>query len=150
MRENLPSTESLSSDDTETPKKKKKITSEMPYKEEAQEEVQNCLLSLFEEDSSPESTDNINQLIQQQHKPPAKAQEKHHLPAHETKTKTETNSNANRIKLTLFKPGFELETETELAKAFKRPIRKFKEDTPFYPWLPSITPLVNFHLNYKG
>lgn len=68
MRENLPSTESLSSDDTETPTKKKKITSEMPYKEEAQEEVQNCLLSLFEEDSSPESTDNINQLIQQQHK----------------------------------------------------------------------------------
>nr|UHK06175.1 MAG: ORF1 [Torque teno midi virus] len=68
MRENLPSTESLSSDETETPKKKKKVTSEMPYKEQAQEEVQNCLLSLFEEDSSPESTDNINQLIQQQHK----------------------------------------------------------------------------------
>lgn len=50
--------------------------------------------------------------------------------------------------MTLFKPGFEQETEEQLAQAFKRPVRKFKEDTPFYPWLPP-TPLVQFNLNYK-
>ncbi len=51
--------------------------------------------------------------------------------------------------MTLFKPGFEQETEEQLAQAFKRPVRKFKEDPPFYPWLPP-QPLVNFHLNFKG
>lgn len=40
-------------------------------------------------------------------------------------------------------------TEEELAQAFKRPVRKFKEDKPFYPWLPP-QPIVNFHLNFKG
>jgi len=42
-----------------------------------------------------------------------------------------------------------METEKELAQAFKRPPRMFKEDTPFYPWLPKPMPLVNFHLNFK-
>lgn len=51
--------------------------------------------------------------------------------------------------MTLFAPGFEQETEQELAAAFKRPVRKFKEDSPFYPWLPNPVPRVNFHLNYK-
>jgi len=50
--------------------------------------------------------------------------------------------------MTEFKPGFERETEEQLAQAFKRPVRKFKEDPPFYPWLP-ITPIVYFNLNYK-
>jgi len=48
----------------------------------------------------------------------------------------------------LFKPGFEQETEEQLAQAFKRPVRKFKDDPPFYPWLP-IEPRVNFALNFK-
>ncbi len=64
----------------------------------------------------------------------------------ETKNVTTTNRS---VKLTLFKPGFEQETEEQLAQAFKRPVRKFKEDLPFYPWLPPITPLVNFKLNFK-
>jgi len=51
--------------------------------------------------------------------------------------------------MTEFKPGFEQETEKQLAEAFKRPIRKFKEDPPFYPWLPP-APLVQFNLNFKG
>ncbi len=59
-----------------------------------------------------------------------------------------TTTNRN-VTLTRFKPGFEEETEKELAIAFRRPPRTYKEDTPFYPWLPSPTPLVNFHLNYK-
>lgn len=62
----------------------------------------------------------------------------------------ETTTVTDRIhKLTPFKPGFETETEHELAYAFKRPPRLFKEDSPFYPWLPRPVPIVNFHLNYK-
>ncbi len=38
--------------------------------------------------------------------------------------------------------------ENQLAQAFSRPPRLFKEDTPFYPWLPP-TPRVNFALNFK-
>ena len=80
---------------------------------------------------------------------PAKAQAKHHPTPHEPEEKTKTSSNANRIRLTRFKPGFEEDTEKELARIFCRPPRTYKEDPPFYPWVP-ITPIVNFHLNYKG
>ncbi len=50
----------------------------------------------------------------------------------EIKTAIPTNADGN-IKLTRFKPGFERETEDELALAFSRPSRLFKEDSPFYP-----------------
>ena len=70
---------------------------------------------------------------------------------HQSKTETFTTSNrCTRITLTRFKPGFEQDTEKEMATIFKRPIRTYKEDPPFYPWLPSPVPLVNFHLNFKG
>lgn len=62
--------------------------------------------------------------------------------------KTTDSTTPNRPKLTRFKDGFERETERELAQIFKRPERLFKEDKPFYPWLPQ-TPKVNFHLNFK-
>lgn len=65
MSENLISDESVLSDTEETPKKKKKITSQLQYKNQEQEEIQSCLLSLFEEDTLQES-DNLKQLIQQQ------------------------------------------------------------------------------------
>lgn len=42
----------------------------------------------------------------------------------------------------------EFETELEIAKWLKRPVRTFVNDTPFYPWVPP-TPLVNFDLGYK-
>lgn len=49
--------------------------------------------------------------------------------------------------LTVIK-GKSLEAEIELAKLFKRPVRKFEEDLPFYPWcVPE--PRVNFMLNFK-
>ncbi len=66
------------------------------------------------------------------------------------KEQTENSTTTNRHKLTPFKPGFETETEHQLAYAFSRPPRLFKEDPPFYPWLPRFTPIVNFHLNFKG
>lgn len=46
----------------------------------------------------------------------------------------------------------EMEDEKLLADAFKRPVRHFWGDTPFYPWLvpePLVNqPYVNFKLNY--
>nr|QJQ71578.1 hypothetical protein [Torque teno midi virus] len=65
MSENLQTDSSLSSDESETPKKKKKITSEIPFHQEEKEEIQKCLLSLFEENTCQEP-ENLQQLIQQQ------------------------------------------------------------------------------------
>lgn len=65
MSENLPTDSSLSSDETETPTKKKKVTSQLQYKNQETEEIQSCLLSLFEKDTYPETQD-IHQLLQQQ------------------------------------------------------------------------------------
>ena len=90
------------------------------------------------------------------HPPPARAaaapQVQHHQtpPRSERTTENASTTNRNvRITLTRFKDGFERQTENELAYAFSRPPRMFKEDNPFYPWLPKPEPLVNFHLNYK-
>ncbi len=61
-----------------------------------------------------------------------------------------THANANRFNgVRPFKPGFEQQTEKELAIAFCRPPRTYKDDRPFYPWLP-ITPKVIFDINFKG
>ncbi len=61
-------------------------------------------------------------------------------PERQTENATATNWT---VKLTRFKPGFEQQTEMELARAFHRPPRTYKEDPPFYPWLPP-EPYVNF------
>lgn len=47
-----------------------------------------------------------------------------------------------------FQPGHEKETEEQCAKAFHRFPRKYKDDPPFYPWLPC-SPKVNFHLRFN-
>ena len=47
-----------------------------------------------------------------------------------------------------FRPGHELETEKQVAKAFCRPPRTYRNDPPFYPWLPP-APKVIFNLNFK-
>lgn len=55
----------------------------------------------------------------------------------------------NRIpRVEKFKPGFEWDTEVECAKAFCRPPRTYKTDTPFYPWVVP-APKVIFNLNFK-
>ena len=69
---------------------------------------------------------------------------------HRLEIKAESSTTSNRSpRMTPFKPGFERETEDQLADAFKRPPRYFKEDPPFYPWLPW-APKVQFKLNFKG
>ncbi len=65
------------------------------------------------------------------------------------KEKTRNYTTTNRtVRLTRFKPGFEEETERELSRIFRRPPRTYKEDLPFYPWLPP-EPRVNFNLNFN-
>lgn len=49
--------------------------------------------------------------------------------------------------------GHDWETELQLAKWMRRPLRTFHDDKPFYPWLPpeplvNQEPLVNFKLNF--
>nr|UYL88389.1 ORF3 [Torque teno midi virus] len=80
----------------------------------------------------------------------AAAQVKHPGAPQRPQTAAEIPKSANRKPtLTRFKPGFEWETEKQVAQAFNRPPRLFKEDKPFYPWLPKPEPIVNFHLNFK-
>lgn len=45
----------------------------------------------------------------------------------------------------------EFQTELDLAKWMKRPVRTMFYDTPYYPWLPPEpkVPRVNFDLNYQ-
>nr|UHK06971.1 MAG: ORF1 [Torque teno midi virus] len=66
MSENIPSDSSLQSDDSETPKKKRKITKEMSCYNQKEKEIQDCLLSLCEENTCQETPETLKQLIQQQ------------------------------------------------------------------------------------
>lgn len=43
---------------------------------------------------------------------------------------------------------YELEDEICTARHWKRPVKAYVHDIPFYPGLP-LTPLVNFDLKYK-
>lgn len=46
---------------------------------------------------------------------------------------------------------WELEQEKEIANIFKRPMRWFIKDKPFYPYVPTDEKqMVNFDLNFKG
>nr|UHK05949.1 MAG: ORF1 [Torque teno midi virus] len=67
MQENLSITESDQSDFPETPKKKRKVTSQIPLKDEEAEEVHTCFQKLFETDSYPEETQDLKQLIYKQY-----------------------------------------------------------------------------------
>uniref|UniRef100_A0AAU7SSW2 Capsid protein n=1 Tax=Gammatorquevirus 001A TaxID=3163413 RepID=A0AAU7SSW2_9VIRU len=66
MSENLETDTSFESDDSETPKKKKKISKEMPCHNKKEEKIHECLLSLCEEPTCQETPQTLEQLIQQQ------------------------------------------------------------------------------------
>nr|QUD39766.1 ORF1 [Anelloviridae sp.] len=72
MSENLRSDSSIESDASETPKKKRKITKELPHLQQKEDKIKTCLQELYEESTFQEETQDINQLIQhqqqQQHK----------------------------------------------------------------------------------
>ncbi len=65
MSENIQSDSSFQSDETETPKKKKRITGEVPSAQEKNQKIQKHLLSLFEESTCQEEED-LHKLIQHQ------------------------------------------------------------------------------------
>lgn len=67
MQENLSTDGSDFSDLSEPPKKKKKITTQIPISDEENKEVQTCLQSLCEKDSFPEDTEDLKNLIFQQY-----------------------------------------------------------------------------------
>lgn len=73
MSENLPSDSSFESDDSETPKKKRKITKEMSCHNKKEKEIKDCLLSLCEESTCQDPPETLQQLIEQQQ------QQQHHL-----------------------------------------------------------------------
>nr|UHK05245.1 MAG: ORF1 [Torque teno midi virus] len=66
MSENLPFDSSLESDTEQTPKKKKKYTSELQYTNKETQEIQSCLLSLCEENTLPQEETDLYKLIQHQ------------------------------------------------------------------------------------
>nr|UHM26194.1 MAG: ORF1 [Torque teno midi virus] len=66
MSENLQIDSSIESDDSETPKKKKRYTAELPHPEEKTKKIKTCLLSLFEEPTCQDQEEDIHKLIQQQ------------------------------------------------------------------------------------
>nr|UHK05399.1 MAG: ORF1 [Torque teno midi virus] len=72
MQENLSTDTDFQSDDSETPKKKRKVSKELPYLPQKEEKIQKCLQTLCEEDTYQETPETIEQLIklqqQQQHK----------------------------------------------------------------------------------
>nr|UHK06898.1 MAG: ORF1 [Torque teno midi virus] len=66
MSQNLPIDSSLESDDSESPKKKRKITKELPFQQKKEEKIQKCLLSLCEEPTCQETPETLQQFILQQ------------------------------------------------------------------------------------
>nr|UHM27138.1 MAG: ORF1 [Torque teno midi virus] len=67
MSEHLETDTDFQSDDSETPKKKKKISKELPTQLQKEEKIKKCLLSLCEEPTCQEQTQDIQQLIKQHH-----------------------------------------------------------------------------------
>nr|UHK05266.1 MAG: ORF1 [Torque teno midi virus]UHK05293.1 MAG: ORF1 [Torque teno midi virus] len=66
MQEHLQTDESDSSDFSETPTKKKKVTSQLPLGDPETEEIQSCLHSLCEESTFPEDPQDLKLLLFQQ------------------------------------------------------------------------------------
>ena len=69
MSEHIETDTTFEPDTGPPPLKKKKATRALPNPQESEEEIQSCLLSLFEEDTFQETQDQatLQQLIQQQH-----------------------------------------------------------------------------------
>ncbi len=149
MYENLETYSAISADTQEPPQKRQRITAEIPFLPEETEKIQDCLLSLCEEDTCQEEKD-VQQLILNQQQQQYKLKKAPAPLNSRSETQTENATTTNRdVRITRFNPGFEQQTEYELACAFNRPMRTYKEDSPYYPWLP-IEPKVNFHLNFTG
>nr|UHK04193.1 MAG: ORF1 [Torque teno midi virus] len=63
MSENIQTDTDVQSDDSEPKKKKRKVTKQVPLKQEKEEKLKKCLLSLCEEPTCQETPENLQQLI---------------------------------------------------------------------------------------
>ncbi len=152
MSENLEIDSIVSSDDSDSPPKKRKVTKELPCINQKEKKIQRLSPLALRRAYLPRNPTNTSAAHRAAAAAAAQAQKKPPVPPNKFKEEPKTYGTTDRhsrVTLTRFKPGFEWETECELAQAFRRPPRLFKEDTPFYPWLPRPEPLVNFHLNFK-
>nr|UHM26422.1 MAG: ORF1 [Torque teno midi virus] len=66
MQQNLSTDSSLESDTSETPKKKRKYTAELPHASEKNKKIKTCIQALFKEDSCQEEETDLLKLIRQQ------------------------------------------------------------------------------------
>lgn len=66
MSEYLETDTDFQSDESETPKKKRRITKEIPAQIQKEEKIKKCLLSLCEEPTCQEETEDLHKLIKQQ------------------------------------------------------------------------------------
>nr|UHK04571.1 MAG: ORF1 [Torque teno midi virus] len=66
MSENFQIETDFQSDDSGTPKKKRKVSKEVPYQTEKEETLQTCLQELCKENTFQETPETLEQLIQQQ------------------------------------------------------------------------------------
>nr|UHM27157.1 MAG: ORF1 [Torque teno midi virus] len=66
MSEHLETDTDFQSDDSETTRKKRRITKEIPCKLQKEEKIKECLLSLCEEPTCQEETQDLHKLIKQQ------------------------------------------------------------------------------------
>nr|UHM27160.1 MAG: ORF1 [Torque teno midi virus] len=66
MSEHLETDTDFQSDDSETPRKRKRISKEIPARLQKEEKIKKCLLSLCEEPTCQEETQDLHQLIKQQ------------------------------------------------------------------------------------
>nr|UHK05954.1 MAG: ORF1 [Torque teno midi virus] len=67
MRENLSSNASIQLDETESPKKKKKVTSQIQHNYQSSEETSTYLQEIIEKDTFPQEETNLQQLIYHQY-----------------------------------------------------------------------------------
>nr|UHK05365.1 MAG: ORF1 [Torque teno midi virus] len=67
MQENLEIETDFESDDSGTPKKRRKVTKEIPQIQKKEEKLHKCLQQLCEEDTCQETPQTLQELINQQH-----------------------------------------------------------------------------------
>ncbi len=134
------------------PLQKQKNTARQVLGEDKNKDTLECLQKLIRRRLIAERRENT--LHRRPHRAAATTAAQHQTQPpqtpHKVKACTITNATTNRdsVKNRKFKPGFETDTERELAIAFHRPPRTYVNDPPFYPWLP-IAPKVCFNLNFK-
>ncbi len=135
------------------PKRRKTTGPALQNPQESEEEVQTCLLSLFEEDTYQETQETTNLLPAHQQTATAAAATQVQPPEINIRYQRQTTyaSTTNRhVTLTRFKPGFEEDTEKTTSYSLLLDHLELIKKTPLFTlWLPSPTPIVNFHLNYK-